>query len=239
MAGAAADLGPPARDALQYSGARRAGRERARRLCRHRGRGHRGAEPGRRTRDVRRSGSRAPRQLDRRQPRRAVGSRAAMLSSARIWPFSGTSPAPAYDVILLDPPYATDPVPLADAVSGFLAREACSSSSTPPDGRLPTGHGTLGRVRTYDRETAHSHSSPAMGSAGQETSMTHNGEAGGRPGSRLAVCPGSFDPLTNGHLDMIRRAARLFDRVVVAILVNASKAPLLRLKSAWRSCARC
>ena len=56
--------------------------------------------------------------------------------------------------------------------------------------------------------------------------MTPSAETGGRPASRLAVCPGSFDPLTNGHVDMIRRAARLFDRVVVAVLVNASKTPL-------------
>jgi pantetheine-phosphate adenylyltransferase len=43
--------------------------------------------------------------------------------------------------------------------------------------------------------------------------------------SRLALCPGSFDPLTNGHVDMIARAARLFDRVVVAVLANSSKQP--------------
>lgn len=40
---------------------------------------------------------------------------------------------------------------------------------------------------------------------------------------RRAVCPGSFDPVTHGHLDIIGRAARLFDDVVVAIGVNASK----------------
>ena len=44
---------------------------------------------------------------------------------------------------------------------------------------------------------------------------------------RIAVCPGSFDPLTNGHVDLIARAVRLFDRVVVAILVNEQKTPLL------------
>ena len=44
---------------------------------------------------------------------------------------------------------------------------------------------------------------------------------------RIAVCPGSFDPLTNGHVDLISRAARIFDRVVVAILVNDQKTPLL------------
>ena len=43
---------------------------------------------------------------------------------------------------------------------------------------------------------------------------------------RLAVYPGSFDPLTNGHVDIIRRGGRLFDRIVVAILLNLEKAPL-------------
>ena len=42
----------------------------------------------------------------------------------------------------------------------------------------------------------------------------------------LAVYPGSFDPLTNGHVDIIERGARLFDRIVVAILLNAEKSPL-------------
>jgi pantetheine-phosphate adenylyltransferase len=42
---------------------------------------------------------------------------------------------------------------------------------------------------------------------------------------RLAVVPGSFDPPTNGHLDIVRRSAALFDRVIVAVLVNSSKQP--------------
>jgi len=45
----------------------------------------------------------------------------------------------------------------------------------------------------------------------------------------LAVYPGSFDPLTNGHVDIIARGARLFDRIVVAIAVNAEKAPLFTM----------
>ena len=44
---------------------------------------------------------------------------------------------------------------------------------------------------------------------------------------RTAVYPGSFDPITNGHLDVVRRAARVFDRVVVAVLANPRKSPLL------------
>ena len=45
----------------------------------------------------------------------------------------------------------------------------------------------------------------------------------------LAVYPGSFDPLTNGHVDIIERGARLFDRIIVAILVNAEKSPLFSM----------
>ena len=45
----------------------------------------------------------------------------------------------------------------------------------------------------------------------------------------LAVYPGSFDPLTNGHVDIITRGARLFDRIIVAILINAEKSPLFTM----------
>jgi pantetheine-phosphate adenylyltransferase len=47
--------------------------------------------------------------------------------------------------------------------------------------------------------------------------------------STVAVYPGSFDPLTNGHVDIIMRGARLFDRIIVAILVNAEKLPLFSI----------
>ena len=46
---------------------------------------------------------------------------------------------------------------------------------------------------------------------------------------RRAVCPGSFDPVTNGHLDIIGRASRLFDEVIVAVLVNESKRGLFTI----------
>ncbi|HWC31830.1 MAG TPA: pantetheine-phosphate adenylyltransferase [Actinomycetota bacterium] len=41
-----------------------------------------------------------------------------------------------------------------------------------------------------------------------------------------ALCPGTFDPVTNGHLDIVGRAARLFDRVVVAVVENPAKQPM-------------
>ena len=46
----------------------------------------------------------------------------------------------------------------------------------------------------------------------------------------VALCPGSFDPPTNGHIDVIERAARYLDRVVVAVIANPSKAPLFGLE---------
>ena len=47
---------------------------------------------------------------------------------------------------------------------------------------------------------------------------------------RTAIYPGSFDPLTNGHLDVIERAAKLFDRVIVAVAKSDSKHPLFTLE---------
>lgn len=44
--------------------------------------------------------------------------------------------------------------------------------------------------------------------------------------ARIAIYPGSFDPLTNGHVDIIERGARIFDRIIVAILSNVEKTPL-------------
>ena len=46
---------------------------------------------------------------------------------------------------------------------------------------------------------------------------------------RTVIYPGSFDPLTNGHLDVVQRAARLFDRVIVAVAENDGKHPLFTL----------
>ena len=47
---------------------------------------------------------------------------------------------------------------------------------------------------------------------------------------RTVIYPGSFDPFTNGHLDVVRRAARIFDRVVVAVARNEAKQPLFSVE---------
>jgi pantetheine-phosphate adenylyltransferase len=62
--------------------------------------------------------------------------------------------------------------------------------------------------------------------------MTHT-EDSSRPvlrGPSVAIYPGSFDPLTNGHVDIILRGARLFDRIIVAVLHNREKTPLFSVR---------
>jgi len=47
---------------------------------------------------------------------------------------------------------------------------------------------------------------------------------------RIACCPGTYDPVTNGHIDIVARAAHVFDQVIVAVLVNPDKQPLFTVE---------
>ncbi len=51
-----------------------------------------------------------------------------------------------------------------------------------------------------------------------------------KPPTVIAIYPGSFDPITNGHLDLVERASKLFDRLIVAILCNDEKEPLFSVE---------
>ena len=51
-----------------------------------------------------------------------------------------------------------------------------------------------------------------------------------KPASVIAIYPGSFDPITNGHLDLVQRGARMFDTLIVSILRNDSKQPLFSVE---------
>ena len=56
---------------------------------------------------------------------------------------------------------------------------------------------------------------------------------------KTVIYPGSFDPFTNGHLDLVERARRLFDKVVVAVAVNSGKSPLFTLEERRRLIEEC
>jgi pantetheine-phosphate adenylyltransferase len=56
---------------------------------------------------------------------------------------------------------------------------------------------------------------------------------------RTVIYPGSFDPMTNGHLDVVQRAAKLFDRVIVAVALNDSKSPLFNLRERLELVTHC
>lgn len=51
---------------------------------------------------------------------------------------------------------------------------------------------------------------------------------------RKAICPGTFDPVTNGHLDLVRRGLRIFDEVIVAVALNPKKEPFFSLEERLR-----
>ena len=50
---------------------------------------------------------------------------------------------------------------------------------------------------------------------------------------KVAIYPGSFDPVTSGHLNIIRRGANIFDKLIVCVMVNAGKTPCSRWRSGW------
>lgn len=56
---------------------------------------------------------------------------------------------------------------------------------------------------------------------------------------KIAICPGSFDPVTLGHIDIIERASRLFDKVIVLVLTNSSKTPVFSLDERIDFIKRC
>ena len=61
--------------------------------------------------------------------------------------------------------------------------------------------------------------------------MRRMGSSNGKPSNgRIAVYPGTFDPITHGHSDLIARAAPLFDRVIVAVAESTAKTPCLPLE---------
>lgn len=79
--------------------------------------------------------------------------------------------------------------------------------------------GNTGNVASYSKEK--------IAKSGPENYRAVNGR---EVMLKIAVYPGSFDPITNGHLDIIRRVAHMFDRVIVAVAINEEKSPLFTVR---------
>ena len=133
-------------------------------------------------------------------------------------PAVGEHPGPeegAFDVVLADPPYALE----GERVTGLLADLLDAAPDRPRRG----GRGrALHPLRGGDL---------AGRAGGGAEPPLRRGDALVRSPPvtrplRTAVCPGSFDPVTNGHLDIIGRASVLYDQVVVGVLVNKNKKSL-------------
>ena len=127
---------------------------------------------------------------------------------------AGAAPE-AFDLVLADPPYAT-PAEEVLAVLGSLV----TGGWLAPDAVVVVERGR--------REGRWEWPTPLTGLRDRRY-----GEAVlryGRLSVRRAVCPGSFDPVTNGHVDIINRAAALYDELVVAVLVNPGKAGLFTVE---------
>lgn len=133
----------------------------------------------------------------------------AQVVRARVERFLAGAAAP-YDLVFLDPPYASGlagPTLEHLAEGGWLAPGAVvcvehRAGEAPP---APAGLATVFSRRYGDTEITILSRDVVM---------------------RTALYPGSFDPITNGHIDIVRRALRLFDRVVVAVACNIRKTPL-------------
>ena len=143
------------------------------------------------------------------------------------------TPSAPYDIAFLDPPYPLSDDEVTAALASLVAGDwlvpggliVVERSVRGPDLRL-AGRSRGGAVEEVRRDDALVRSRrPTPRRLHPRSGVTQMPER--TPGRmHRAVCPGSFDPVTNGHLDIIERAAKLFDEVVVAVGVNQSKSRL-------------
>ena len=152
-----------------------------------------------------------------------------MLSSGR----RKSLPAGSFDLAVLDPPY-DEP----DLTAAIAAAEPLIA----PGGLLVLEHA---RRRPAPEQVGTIADGARLGVGRQRAGVLHGSAERARgigaPATtimKLAVYPGSFDPLTNGHVDIIERGTRLFDKIIVAILVNVEKSPLFTHAGARRDRAR-
>jgi len=115
-----------------------------------------------------------------------------------------------FNLIFLDPPYRIAPAQVGSLFSRLRSRLV-------PDGKVVYESGDPPQQSTLELKGVSRRYGKTVITFFERTELTMN----------VAVCPGSFDPVTEGHLDIIRRAAALFDHVVVAVGGNSRKHPKL------------
>jgi pantetheine-phosphate adenylyltransferase len=124
----------------------------------------------------------------------------------------------AFDIVFLDPPFGRDAlaeyVPLLDAGNWVKSGAWCTWKTK--NRRRAGAAGALGIAQIE-----------VGGRGGVSSGARQRASAMNK---RTAVYPGTFDPITNGHHDLVRRAASIFDRLVVAIAANPNKAPMFTLE---------
>ena len=133
-----------------------------------------------------------------------------------------TGPA-TYDVVFLDPPYE-----VADDDLRAVLRDALAHGWVAPGALVVVERATRGG----DLGLAGGVRRAALPQVRRGDALVRSRRPVGQPWGvtvRRCVCPGSFDPVTNGHLDVIERASRLYDEVTVGVLVNASKSGLFEV----------
>lgn len=118
-----------------------------------------------------------------------------------------------FDLIFADPPYRIARSELG-GILGLLG------ALLAPGGRAVVEGGEAAPEGPFGREGATRRYGGTFVTVFERSDLT----------MRVAVCPGSFDPVTTGHVDIIRRAARIFDHVVIAVGANMRKAPRLSAK---------
>src|SRR4051794_27337237 len=111
-----------------------------------------------------------------------------------------------------------------------VTRKVCWASSAGPGGFRPVRSSSSRTIAAIARRSGSvACSSPTRGSTAIP-SFRSIAARGRRSVVSLAVYPGTFDPITNGHVDILRRSLKIFDRVVVALAENVRKAPLFSLE---------
>ena len=157
----------------------------------------------------------------------AVGESGVSVVHSPVLRYLGRSPGEPRDLVFLDPPYALDEPSLARHLSAlvtgsWLAPDALVVVERSGRGPEPEWPPVLAAepVRRYGRDG---------GLDGGPWWRIRRRTRFGLVSEHRCVCPGSFDPVTNGHVDVVRRATALFDEVIVAVLVNSAKAGLFTL----------